>query len=254
MTDYQAIIDYVKKNNITNYIIVTDDDIESFGENIPGAKIIRSDIEERNKLSKKPATRKPETFDQRISRIKQQFELYKKLNVNANDFKPGVNSEGKEQVLKALPSNYAETFKNYDLYLTDDFNVIGYLVPDKKKLVVNGNLSIQDVVEVVKHELDHVMGIKENVNNRIVKSNYSTNKKLVESYADIDSFQKLKNIVDSVPTITEEVAKDIFEEDTYIDTVYQDVVPRLETIFGCEIFIEPSIRGFSGGNFIWIDG
>ena len=45
MTDYQAIIDYVKKNNITNYIIVTDEDIESFGENIPGAKIIRSDIE-----------------------------------------------------------------------------------------------------------------------------------------------------------------------------------------------------------------
>ena len=182
MTDYQAIIDYVKKNNITNYIIVTDDDIESFGENIPGAKIIRSDIEERNRLSKKPATRKPETFDQRISRIKQQFELYKKLNVNANDFKPGVNSEGKEQVLKALPSNYAKTFKNYDLYLTDDFNVVGYLVPDKKKIVVNGNLSIQDVVEVVKHELDHVMGLKESYDEAQYEYQIFVNNEVLDDY------------------------------------------------------------------------
>lgn len=55
--------------------------------------------------------------------------------------------------------------QSFDLYLTDSYDVVGYIQPDEGKIVVNGNLSIQDVVEVVKHELNHVMGIKENVSN-----------------------------------------------------------------------------------------
>lgn len=124
----------------------------------------------------------------------------------------------------------------------------------ERRIVTNSNLSPQDVAEVVKPELDHVIGIKENVSTKRFNSNYSSNKKLVENYTDIDSFQKLKNIVDSVTTITEEIAEDISEEDTYIDTVYKEVISKLEKSFDCEIFIEPSTRGFYGDNFIWING
>ena len=141
---------------------------------------------------------------------------------------------------------------NVTIYLTGDPETIAHSDLKDSSITLNRELDIDSAAEIVKHELNYIIGIKENISIKHFKSNYSTNKKLVENYT--DSFQKLKNIVDSVATITEEIAEDIYEKDTYIDTVYQEVISKLEKFFDCEIFIEPSVRGFSGDNFIWING
>ena len=55
-------------------------------------------------------------------------------------------------------------------------------MPDKKKIVVNGNLSIQDVVEVVKHELDHVMGLKESYDEAQYEYQIFVNNEVLDDY------------------------------------------------------------------------
>lgn len=65
----------------------------------------------------------------------------------------------KEQIVRKLRSEgyptYARLFDLFDLNLTDNPNVVGYMLPGKAKIVLNENLSIDQVSTIVRHEILH---------------------------------------------------------------------------------------------------
>lgn len=65
----------------------------------------------------------------------------------------------KEQIIRKLRSEgyptYARLFDLFDLNLTDNPDVVGYMLPGKAKIVLNENLSIDQVSTVVRHEILH---------------------------------------------------------------------------------------------------
>lgn len=66
---------------------------------------------------------------------------------------------GKEQVIRKLRENgyptYADLFELFELNLTKDPDVIGYMVPDQGKITINENLNIEQVSLIVRHEILH---------------------------------------------------------------------------------------------------
>ncbi len=69
-------------------------------------------------------------------------------------------SEGaKRQLTRVLGEEgyptYAWLLEPFDIYLTDDPNVVGYMVPSQAKIVLNELLSIDQVSTIVRHELLH---------------------------------------------------------------------------------------------------
>lgn len=66
---------------------------------------------------------------------------------------------GKEQVIRKLRENgyptYADLFELFELNLTKDPSVIGYMVPDQGKITINENLNIEQVSLIVRHEILH---------------------------------------------------------------------------------------------------
>lgn len=69
-------------------------------------------------------------------------------------------SEGaKKQLIKTLREEgyptYAWLLEPFDIYLTDDPEVVGYMVPNQAKIVLNELLSIDQVSTIVRHELLH---------------------------------------------------------------------------------------------------
>ena len=65
----------------------------------------------------------------------------------------------KEQVIEILQKSgyptYARLFKLFDLNLTEDPSVIGYMEPGKGRIVLNSGLSINQVSVIVRHEILH---------------------------------------------------------------------------------------------------
>ena len=65
----------------------------------------------------------------------------------------------KEQIIRKLRSEgyptYARLFDLFDLNLTDNPDVVGYMLPGKAKIVLNENLSIDQVSTIVRHEILH---------------------------------------------------------------------------------------------------
>lgn len=65
----------------------------------------------------------------------------------------------KEQIIRKLRSEgyptYARLLDLFDLNLTDNPNVVGYMLPGKAKIVLNENLSIDQVSTIVRHEILH---------------------------------------------------------------------------------------------------
>ena len=65
----------------------------------------------------------------------------------------------KEQIVRKLRSEgyptYARLLDLFDLNLTDNPNVVGYMLPGKAKIVLNENLSIDQVSTIVRHEILH---------------------------------------------------------------------------------------------------
>ena len=65
----------------------------------------------------------------------------------------------KEQIMRKLRSEgyptYARLFDLFDLNLTDNPDVVGYMLPGKAKIVLNENLSIDQVSTIVRHEILH---------------------------------------------------------------------------------------------------
>lgn len=50
---------------------------------------------------------------------------------------------------------YGNILKLFDLHLTTDPNVVGYMIPDKAEITINSNLSIEQVSMVIRHEILH---------------------------------------------------------------------------------------------------
>ena len=65
----------------------------------------------------------------------------------------------KEEILRILLKEgyrtYSRLFDLFDLNLTKDPNVVGYMEPGKARIVVNENLSIDQVSFVIRHEILH---------------------------------------------------------------------------------------------------
>lgn len=69
------------------------------------------------------------------------------------------NEAAKSQIIKILRSQgyatYARLLDKFDVFLTDDPEVVGYMVPQKAKIVLNQNLNTDQVSTVVRHEILH---------------------------------------------------------------------------------------------------
>ena len=81
-----------------------------------------------------------------------------------------LRNDAKNEIMKILREQgyptYAKLVSYFDIYLTDDPNIVGYMVPDKAKIVLNAGLSINQVSTIIRHEilheyLDHAMRRKD---------------------------------------------------------------------------------------------
>ena len=93
--------------------------------------------------------------------------------------------QAKQEILKILLEEgyktYSKLFDMFDLNLTKDPNVVGYMEPSKARIVVNENLSIDQVSFVVRHEilheyLDHQLRMQQHMG----KDEYDTKAKCEE--------------------------------------------------------------------------
>ena len=70
-----------------------------------------------------------------------------------------LRNDAKNQITKILLEQgykpYARLLSLFDIYLTDEVGVIGYMEPGKAKIVLNCGLSINQVSVIVRHEILH---------------------------------------------------------------------------------------------------
>lgn len=70
-----------------------------------------------------------------------------------------LRNDAKRQITRSLQENgyptYASLLNPFDIYLTDDPKVIGYMLPSKAKIVLNKYLSESQVSTIVRHEIMH---------------------------------------------------------------------------------------------------
>lgn len=70
-----------------------------------------------------------------------------------------LRNDAKYEIMKILREQgyptYAKILNLFDIYLTDDPEVIGYMIPDKALIVLNQGLSIKQVSTIVRHEIMH---------------------------------------------------------------------------------------------------
>lgn len=77
-----------------------------------------------------------------------------------------LRNDAKREIIKILRdpqgdgsnvgyATYARLVDLFDIYLTDDPNVIGYMIPGKAVIVLNQNLNIRQVSTIVRHEIMH---------------------------------------------------------------------------------------------------
>lgn len=66
---------------------------------------------------------------------------------------------GKQEIYKKMASTgyptYANLFSLFDLHLTQDPEVVAYMVPEKAEITINENLDIEQASTVVRHEILH---------------------------------------------------------------------------------------------------
>lgn len=66
---------------------------------------------------------------------------------------------GKLQIIDALRKEghptYGELLELFDVYITHDPNVVGYMLPGKAKIVLNGGLDIDQICTITRHEIMH---------------------------------------------------------------------------------------------------
>lgn len=70
-----------------------------------------------------------------------------------------LRNDAKAEIIKILRKQgyptYARLVDFFDIYLTDDPEVIGYMIPDQAKIVLNKELNIDQVSTIVRHEVLH---------------------------------------------------------------------------------------------------
>ena len=70
-----------------------------------------------------------------------------------------LRNDAKAEIIKILRKQgyptYARLVDFFDIYLTDDPEVIGYMIPDQAKIVLNKDLNIDQVSTIVRHEVLH---------------------------------------------------------------------------------------------------
>lgn len=70
-----------------------------------------------------------------------------------------LRNDAKSEIIKILRKQgyptYARLVDFFDIYLTDDPEVIGYMIPDQAKIVLNKELNIDQVSTIVRHEVLH---------------------------------------------------------------------------------------------------
>ena len=70
-----------------------------------------------------------------------------------------LRNDAKAQIINILRKQgyptYARLVDFFDIFLTDDPQVIGYMIPDKAKMVLNQELNIDQVSTIVRHEVLH---------------------------------------------------------------------------------------------------
>ena len=70
-----------------------------------------------------------------------------------------LRNDAKHEIINILRKQgyptYARLVDLFDIFLTDDPNVVGYMIPGKAKIVLNQNLSINQVSTIVRHEILH---------------------------------------------------------------------------------------------------
>lgn len=68
-------------------------------------------------------------------------------------------NDAKNQIIDILRNqgypSYAKLVNLFDIYLTDDPDVVGYMVPGKAKIVLNGMLNTDQVSTIIRHEILH---------------------------------------------------------------------------------------------------
>lgn len=67
--------------------------------------------------------------------------------------------DAREQLIKKLRSQgyatYARILNLFDVYLTEDPNIVAYMIPNKATIVINKNLNIDQVSTIIRHEILH---------------------------------------------------------------------------------------------------
>lgn len=70
-----------------------------------------------------------------------------------------LRNDAKQEIINILReegyATYATLVDYFRIYLTDDPEVIGYMVPQKAMIVINGGLSISQVSLIIRHEILH---------------------------------------------------------------------------------------------------
>ena len=70
-----------------------------------------------------------------------------------------LRNDAKAQIINILRDQgyptYATLVEFFDIFLTDDPGVIGYMIPGKAKIVLNKDLNIDQVSTIVRHEILH---------------------------------------------------------------------------------------------------
>lgn len=70
-----------------------------------------------------------------------------------------LRNDAKQEIMNVLRKQgyptYAILVSYFDIYLTDDMKVIGYMIPNQAKIVLNMYLSINQVSTIVRHEILH---------------------------------------------------------------------------------------------------
>ena len=88
-----------------------------------------------------------------------------------------LRNDAKRQITRSLQEHgyptYASLLQPFDIYLTDDPNVIGYMLPSKAKIVLNKYLSENQVSTIVRHEIMHEYLIHAQRADRLYKSDPS---------------------------------------------------------------------------------
>ena len=73
----------------------------------------------------------------------------------AKELRPDAKAELVKILREEGYATYASLLQYFDVYLTDDPEVVGYMEPGKARIVLNGTLTVDQISTVVRHEILH---------------------------------------------------------------------------------------------------